>query len=144
MSSKRPCTRTVDILMAVVVAITILGFLSVAFGAEVPEFPFKNTAQTGGVPGWTQTGAQVGSCAGVEVFLLQFTNPEGQLLQIFSDAQAKIVGAWYPEGYSPYPTHIWLGTINSENGKITMGPPVPFDPQTFPTPCVYWRGQSGA
>lgn len=128
--------------------ILVVLLCALAFGAVttegVPEFPFKNTAQTGGVPGWTQTGVASSTCAGIVVFLLQFTNPEGQLIQIFSDAEKKIVGAWYPDGHSAYPTHIWLGVIHAENGKITMGAPVPFDRETFPSPCAYWRGETGA
>lgn len=115
------------------------------FGAEgVPEFPFSNTAQTGGVPGWVQSAVGGGTCAGIQIFQLQFTNPEGQLIQIFSDAERKIVGAWYPTSPYQIPTHLWFGTINSENGRITMEAPVPFDPETYPTPCVYWRGEVGA
>ena len=127
--------------------LSIVLFSYLAFGAvtseDVPEFPFKNIAQTSGVPGWTQTAVGGGTCGGVQIFQLQFSNPEGQLIQIFSDAEKKIVGAWYPDGHSPYPTHIWLGVINPENGKITMQPPVPFNPETFPSPCVYWREQVG-
>ena len=129
-----------------VITITVLVAVFMAwaaFGAEgVPEFPFKNTAQTGGVPGWVQTAVGGGTCGGVQIFQLQYSNPEGQLIQIFSDAEKKIVGAWYPDPPYQIPTHLWFGTINAENGKITVGDPVPFDPETYPNPCVYWRGQS--
>ena len=134
-----------DLTVITIIVLVAVFIAWAAFGAEgVPEFPFKNTAQTSGVPGWTQTGVGGGSCGGVAVFLLQFTNPEGQMIQIFSDAEQKIVGAWYPDPPYQIPTHLWFGTINQENGKITVGDPVPFDLRTYPTPCVYWEGKVGA
>lgn len=143
---KRNYTRELCwVFVATLLAMALLVWVANAFSLEgVPEFPFKNTAQTGEVPGWVQTEVGGGTCAGKAIFLLQFTNPDGQLIQIFSDAEAKIVGAWYPDPPYQIPTHLWLGTINAENGKITVGDPVLFDLRTSPTPCVYWEGKVGA
>lgn len=155
-----PQTRTPDrlglYLTAACAVLLVILLYALAFGAPVgappgpiletvPEFPFKNTAQTGGVPGWVQLGTNEGTCHGKAMFMLIYANPAGQRIQIFSDAELKkILAAWYPSEPYQIPTHLWLGVINPVNGHITMGAPVPFNRETYPSPCVYWRGETDA
>ena len=118
--------------------IFLVGYV-VAYGAEAPEFPFKNLAQLEGMPGLKgETEHRVFPCLGHQAARARFWDDTGDLIwQVFVQMGGnQLAGGYY--GTSPMLQFIYLGIFNPENGAITIKSVRPYDPQVDFTPCDNW------
>ena len=118
--------------------IFLIGYV-VAFGAEAPEFPFKNLAQLEGMPGLKgEDQHSVFPCFGHEAARARFWDEAGVLVwQVF----VQVGGSHFTGGYygsERLPQFVYLGRFNPENGAMTITTVRPYNPREDFTPCDHW------
>ena len=122
-----------------ILTLIFLVWYVVAFGAEAPEFPFKNLAQLEGMPGLKgEAEHAVLPCLGHVAVRARLWDEAGVLVwQVFvQQGGTQLTGGYY--GENRWPQFIYLGTFNPESGAIAIKSVRPYDPTIDFTPCDNW------
>ena len=125
-------------LALLMVALVLLG---VAAGAPLPPFPFQNLQQLGsGIPDFEAVGVAEYPCNQFHVFLFQFKQTGGkEFWQVFVQNDGpNWTAAFYPEEKGN-PTVVYFGTVNEQNGRMTLQHSEAFDPAKHQSLCETWK-----
>ncbi len=133
--------------VASVVVLVVLALATVAMG-DAPEYPFKNVQQLGpGIPGWETQGTPRPdpslTCLGHPIFIFQHKGEGTVGWQTWVRAKGPDLTAAYFRDVTvedqASPVHVIFGTVNLDNGRITIIRSEPYDPAAHKAPCQDWK-----